>query len=60
MKMNDEGNKKRKGKGKMVGWIITIIILAAIGIGGAIGWTKLSNEHKEAKNLTLNGVNFAS
>ena len=50
---------KRKGKSKMLGWIIALIIVAALGIGGAIGWSYLSKEHNEAKNLPLNAVNFS-
>lgn len=50
---------KRKGKGKMSGWIIVLIIIAVLCTGGAIGWSYLSKEHNEAKNLPLNGVDFS-
>lgn len=42
----------------MVGWIITIIVLAGVGIAAGTGWSKLQKEHKEAMNLPLDGVNF--
>lgn len=48
---------KRKGKSKMFGWIIGIV-LVGLGVGGAIGWSKLSKEHLEAKNLPLNAIDF--
>jgi uncharacterized protein with FMN-binding domain len=49
---------KRKGKKKMIGWIIAIVIIAGLGIGGAVGWSNLQKEHKEAGSLPLNAVNF--
>ena len=57
MKSNSEIKTKRKGKRKM-GWIIALVIIVALGIGGAIGWSYLSKEHNEAKNLPLNKVDF--
>ena len=59
MKSKDENKMKRKGKSKMSGWIIFLIIVAVLGIGGAIGWSFLSKEHNEAKNLPLNAVDFS-
>ena len=50
-----KGQRKRK----MTGWIITLAILSALGIGGAIGWSKLEQEHKEAAGLPLNRVDFS-
>jgi len=43
----------------MIGWIITLIIVGALGIAGAVGWSKLDAEHKEAASLPLNRVDFA-
>ena len=43
----------------MLGWIIALIIIAVLGVGGAIGWSYLSKEHNEAKNLPLNTVDFS-
>lgn len=62
MKNNKENkiNKiKRKGKRKMTGWIITLIIVAILGIGGGIGWSFLKKEHYEARNLPLNAIDFS-
>lgn len=47
-----------KGKRKMTGWIILLVVIAALGTGGAIGWSQLSKEHAEARNLPLNAVDF--
>ncbi len=50
---------KRKGKGKMLGWIIALIVIGGLGVGGAIGGSYLSREYNEAKNLPLNAVDFS-
>jgi uncharacterized protein with FMN-binding domain len=42
----------------MVGWIIALTLAAGLGIAGTIGWSKLSKEHREARSLPLNGVDF--
>lgn len=42
----------------MIGWIIALGIIVFLGIGGAVGWSKLSKEHNEAKNLPLDRVDF--
>ncbi len=42
----------------MVGWIITAIVVSGLGIAGGIGWSKLSKEHREARSLPLNAVDF--
>lgn len=42
----------------MSGWIIVLIILTALGIGGAVGWSALTREHNEARSLPLNAVDF--
>lgn len=43
----------------MTGWIILLVILAILGTGAAIGWSYLSKEHDEARNLPLDKVNFS-
>jgi uncharacterized protein with FMN-binding domain len=58
--MNKKKQTVRKGKRKMAGWIIFFIIVAMLGIGGAIGWSKLEREHREARNLPLNAVDFGN
>ncbi len=44
----------------MIGWIITFIVLAVLGIAGGVGWFYLSREHREAANLPLNAIDFSS
>jgi len=44
----------------MTGWIITGIILIAVVIGGGVGWSKLSKEHQQIRNLPLNKVDFSN
>ena len=58
MKRESELKMKRKGKGKM-GWIIALVIVAILGIGGAIGWSYIAKEHNEVKNLSLDAVDFS-
>ena len=48
-----------KGKRKMTGLIIGFIVLLVLGVGGGIGWSYVAKEHKEARNLPLDGVNFS-
>lgn len=43
----------------MIGWIIALVIVSALGIGGGIGWSKLMKEHREARSLPLNRVDFS-
>jgi len=52
-KMAEKRKRKRKG------WIIALIIISALGAGGVTGWSFLSREHNEARNLTLNAVDFS-
>ena len=42
----------------MNGLIIALGGVAALAAAGGIGWARLSNEHKEAKSLALNAVDF--
>lgn len=48
---------KRKKNVKLIGWIIAVMIIS-LSVGGVIGWSMLSKEHEEARNLPLNGVDF--
>lgn len=43
----------------MLGWIIAIVIAAALAIGGRVGWSKLEKEHQEAKNLPIKAIDFS-
>ena len=42
----------------MNGWLIALIVLAVLGIAGGIGWSALMKEHREAKSLLLDAVDF--
>jgi uncharacterized protein with FMN-binding domain len=42
----------------MNGWIIAVIVVVAVGVGGGTGWWFLVNEHREARSLPLNAVDF--
>jgi len=43
----------------MIGWIIGFVFMVILAIGGGIGWSFLSKEHEEARNLPLNAVDFS-
>jgi uncharacterized protein with FMN-binding domain len=43
----------------MLKWIIILIIAAIVGTGGTIGWSYLSKEHNEARNVSLHSVDFS-
>ena len=60
MKSKNETSMKEKRRRKMPGWIIALIIAVIIGTGGGIGWSFLSKEHTEARNLPLNAVDFGN
>jgi uncharacterized protein with FMN-binding domain len=49
------GRKQRK-----MGWIIALIVVAVLGIGGVIGWQYIAKEHKEAISLPLDAVDFSN
>lgn len=57
MSENETVKPKRKGIGKccLVSFLTILVVLL---IGGAIGWYFLSREHREARSLPLNKVNF--
>jgi uncharacterized protein with FMN-binding domain len=43
----------------MIGWVIALVVVAGLGVAGGIGWSKLSKEHREAKSLPLDAVDFS-
>ncbi len=43
----------------MIGWIIALVVLGALGIGGGIGRSKLMKEHREARNVPLADIDFS-
>ncbi len=42
----------------MIGWVIAATVVAGLGVAGGIGWSKLSKEHREARSLPLDAVDF--
>jgi uncharacterized protein with FMN-binding domain len=58
MKGKSELRLKRKTKGKM-GWMVVLIIIAFLGIGGVMGWLHISKEHTEAGNLRIDAIDFS-
>lgn len=58
MKIQENKQQNGKGKKKMTGWYIFIGILLVGGIFAARGWANLTKEHKEAMNVSLEGVDF--
>lgn len=43
----------------MIGWIIALVVLAGLGTAGGVGWSRLMKEHREARSLPLNAVDFS-
>mgnify|MGYP000860864750 FL=1 len=43
----------------MIVWMIALGVVSGLGIAGGIGWSKLQKEHKEARSLSLDGVDFS-
>lgn len=60
MKENNvvKNNSKKKGKRGITCLVIVAIILVPLAIGGGIGWSFLSREHREAASLPLDAVDF--
>jgi uncharacterized protein with FMN-binding domain len=42
----------------MIGWAIAFTIVVGLGIAGKISWANLQKEHREARSLALNAVDF--
>lgn len=42
----------------MIGWIIAGVVMVALALAGGIGWSHLMKEHREARGLPLNAVDF--
>ncbi len=55
-KQNVKEKKKRKGKGCLVALMIVVVLLL---LSGGIGWAYVSREHREARSLPLNAVDFS-
>ena len=42
----------------MIGWVISLTVVAGLAIAGGIGWSNLSKEHRQARSLPLNAIDF--
>ena len=38
---------------------IALVVVGALGVAGGVGWSRLMKEHKEARSLPLNAVDFS-
>jgi uncharacterized protein with FMN-binding domain len=43
----------------MNGWLIALTIVVVLSAAGGYGWSRLSKEHREARSLPLNAVDFS-
>jgi uncharacterized protein with FMN-binding domain len=64
IKMEGKSMKKtkKKGKRKMIGWVIALIfVVSAVGIGALFcaPWSPMHKEHEEAANLPIEAVDFS-
>jgi uncharacterized protein with FMN-binding domain len=60
MKSKGKSGFSGKGRRKMSGWVVGLIIVAVLAVGGGIGWSALAKEHAEARSLLLNTVDFSN
>ncbi|HSJ54588.1 MAG TPA: FMN-binding protein [Anaerolineae bacterium] len=42
----------------MIGWAIAFVVVVGLATAGGIGWSRLSKEHREARSLPLDAVDF--
>ena len=42
----------------MNGWLIALVVAAVISTAGGVGWSRLSKEHRQARSLPLDIVDF--
>jgi uncharacterized protein with FMN-binding domain len=62
MEVKSMQNIKKRGKKKMIGWIIALIlVIIAFGVGALFcaPWSPINKEHKEAANLPIEAVDFS-
>jgi uncharacterized protein with FMN-binding domain len=43
----------------MMGWVIALVVVAALASAAGVGWSRLMKEHREAGSLPLNAVDFS-
>ena len=42
----------------MIGLVVVLVVVAGLAAAGGVGWSRLMKEHKEARSLPLNAVDF--
>jgi uncharacterized protein with FMN-binding domain len=42
----------------MIGLVVVLVVVAGLAAAGGVGWSRLMKEHKEARSLPLNRVDF--
>jgi uncharacterized protein with FMN-binding domain len=58
MTMKNEEKPKKKGLAKGCLIVPLVLVVTAVG-GGGVGWSMLSKEHREARSLPLDAVDFS-
>lgn len=53
--MATKAKKGGRGRGCLIALLIILVLLA---VGGGIGWSFVTKEHREAANIPLNAVDF--
>ena len=43
----------------MIGWVIALVVVAGLATAGGVGWSRLMAEHREARSLPLDAVDFS-
>jgi len=52
--------KTERKRGRKMGWIIALFIVAIVVIIGVTKWSSLMKEHQQAKNLPINMIEFSN
>mgnify|MGYP000850985894 CR=1 FL=1 len=42
----------------MIGWLIVLIAVGILAVAAVVAWSRLSKEHREARSLPLDAVDF--
>jgi uncharacterized protein with FMN-binding domain len=43
----------------MIGWIVALVVVVGLATASGVGWSRLMKEHREARSLPLNAVDFS-
>jgi uncharacterized protein with FMN-binding domain len=42
----------------MIGWILALVVVVGLATASGVGWSRLMKEHREARSLPLDAVDF--